>query len=129
MYFLVVLIIDDVNKSPQIIEAWAEAGVSGITIIESTGLGRPRDNVSLLDTNIMTSIRTLLQHREDPNRTMFSIVEGEAMVDKLIAVTEKTVGKLSDPHRGLLFALPLARVVGLATDQRGAYRPMDAENL
>lgn len=114
MYYVVVLVLDDVNRGPEVLDAWTEAGVGGITIIESTGLARwhkmqgHRDDIPLLP-----SIRALLQTREEHHRTLFSIVEGEEMVNRLIAVTEAIVGRLNEPNTGVLFALPLSHVAGV----------------
>ena len=42
MYFLVVLIVDDPDDCPALLTAWEEVGVTGISILESSGLGRMR---------------------------------------------------------------------------------------
>lgn len=114
MYFLVLLVIDDVNQCPDLFDAWEAAGVGGMTIMESTGLGRLRHAMGLRDDMpLMPSIRALLQSREEHHRTIFTIVEGEEMVDKVIAATESVLGELSQPNKGVLVVLPVARVVGL----------------
>lgn len=128
MHYLVLLVIDDINKCPPLFNAWEEAGVSGLTIIESTGLGRVRRTLGLRDDMpLMPSIRSLLQSQEEHHRTIFTIVNSEEMIDKLIAATESVVGKLSEPHTGVLFALPVARVVGLASEEEVAQRHKRSE--
>lgn len=123
MHFMVILVLDDVNQGPSLVDAWEAAGVTGLTIIESTGLGRLRRTLGLRDDMpLMPSIRALMQAREEHHRTIFSIVEGEAMIDALIEATERTIGKLSEPHTGVLFAIPVARVVGLPSDEELASR-------
>ena len=121
MYYLVVLVLDDVNQGPDILDAWEKAGVGGITIIESTGLARVRQKMGFRDDiPLMPSIRALLQGQEEHHRTIFSIVEGEEMVRQLIATTEAVVGELSEPNTGVLFALPLSHVAGVP--RRGSDR-------
>lgn len=120
MYYLVTLVLDDVNHGPDVFDAWEQAGVGGITIIESTGLGRVRQSESLRDDiPLMPSIRALLHGREEHHRTIFSIVEGEAMVEALIAATEAIVGELNEPNTGVLFALPLSHVAGVPRRHKG----------
>ena len=115
MYYLVTLVIDDINKTPDIMDAWEEAGVGGITIIESTGVARLRSTQGYRDDMpLMPSLRSLLHTREEHHRTIFSIVEGEAKVNELIEVTQAVVGQLHEPDTGILFATPLSHVVGLA---------------
>lgn len=114
MFYLVTLVLDDVNRGPDVFDAWERAGVGGITIIESTGLGRVRQREGLRDDlPLMPSLRALLHGREEHHRTLFSIVEGEEMVKALIAATEAIVGELSGPNTGILFALPLSHVAGV----------------
>ncbi len=119
MYYVVVLVLDDINRGPEVMDAWTKAGAGGITIIESTGLARWRKGQGHRDDiPLMPSIRALLQNREEHHRTLFSIVAGEDMVDRLITVTEDIVGKLEEPNTGVLFALPLSHVAGVP--RRGA---------
>jgi hypothetical protein len=119
MYYFVVLVLDDINRGPEVMDAWVKAGVGGITIIESTGLARLRQIQGHRDDiPLMPSIRALFQTREEHHRTIFSIVEGEEMVNRLIEVTEGIVGELDEPNTGILFALPISHVAGVP--RRGA---------
>jgi nitrogen regulatory protein P-II 1 len=114
MYFLVLLVLDDNDRATDICDAWEAAGVSGITILESTGLGRLRYKQGYRDDiPLMPSIRSLLQAREEHHRTLFSVVDGEVMVDALINATEKILGDLNLPNSGIMIALPVARAAGM----------------
>lgn len=120
MYHMVLLILDDVNQCSSILEAWEAQGVGGVTILESTGLGRVRKLSIRDDIPLMPSLSRLLQNREERHRTLFSVVEGEAMVDKVIAATESVLGDLEQEHNGVLFVLPVSRVQGLKGGQQRA---------
>lgn len=114
MYYIVALVLDDINNELSVFDAWEDAGVGGITIIDSTGLARVRQKQGYRDDMpLMPSIRSFFHGREEHHRTIFSIVEGEEMVDRLIAATEAVTGKLSGPHTGILFAMPLSHVAGI----------------
>jgi hypothetical protein len=115
MYYLVILVIDDINKAPYVMDAWEEAGVGGITILESTGVARLHSKTGYRDdTPLLPSLRSLLNSREEHHRTIFSIVDGEEKVSELIAATQSVVGQLHEPDTGILFAIPLSHVVGFA---------------
>ena len=115
MNYLILAVIDEIEKCPSLLDAWEDAGVRGITILESTGLGRIRKGMSLRDDlPLMPSLRKLLQTREEHHRTLFTVVQGEAMIDRVIEATEKILGDLNQPDKGVLFALPVARVHGIA---------------
>lgn len=113
MYHMILLILDDVNQCSSILEAWEAQGVGGVTILESTGLGRVRKLSIRDDIPLMPSLSRLLQNREERHRTLFSVVQDEAMVDKVIAATESVLGDLEQAHNGVLFVLPVSRVMGL----------------
>ena len=52
---LLVLVLDDVEHCPSILDAWNKAGVMGITILESTGQARLRRAGALQDCLLYTS--------------------------------------------------------------------------
>lgn len=114
MHYLVLLVLDDIERGNDVCDAWETAGVGGITILASTGLGRMRQKQGFRDDiPLMPSLRSLLHGPEEHHRTLFSVVEGEAMVDKVIAATESVLGDLSEPDSGILVALPVYRAVGI----------------
>ena len=114
MKYMVIAVIDDLAQCPSILRAWEDAGVAGITILESTGLGRIRQGEHLRDDlPLMPSLRNLMQTREEHHRTMFTIVNDEEMVDLIYEATENVLGDLDQPNKGILFAVPVARAYGI----------------
>ena len=71
MNYLVVLIVNDIDDTPSILNAWENAGVLGVTIIESTGLGRIRRAGLSEDIPLMPSLHDLYQFGEANHRTLF----------------------------------------------------------
>ena len=120
MYHMILLILDDVNQCSSILEAWEAERVGGVTILESTGLGWVRKLSLRDDSPLMPSLSRLLQNREERHRTLFTVVEGEEMVDKVIAATESVLGDLEQEQNGVLFVLPVSRVRGLKGGQQRA---------
>jgi nitrogen regulatory protein P-II 1 len=110
---LVELVVHDPGMVDGVIRKWLEAGVAGITILDCSGLaqyvhrGETRDDLPLFP-----SVRRVLQSGEQPNRLLFSVVADNFDVEGLIAATESVLGPLSDPDTGILFVLPVSRVVG-----------------
>jgi len=119
MNYMVIAVIDELAKCPSILEAWEATGVAGITILESTGLGRIRKGGLMDDIPLMPSLRNLMQTREEHHRTLFTVVRDEAMVDRIFEATEMVLGDLKEPNKGILFALPVARTFGIL-DRTGA---------
>lgn len=115
MSYLVVLVIDDPDSCPCILDAWEEIGVSGVTILESSGLGRLR-RATRDDLPLMPSLRDILASREVPHRTLLSVVEDQETVDKMVVAVQQTVGDLNQPDTGFLFVVPVLQAYGLDRD-------------
>jgi nitrogen regulatory protein P-II 1 len=111
---LVLFVLHDPEKLPVLLEAWKEAGVSGATVLFSTGMGRLAESPALLDDlPIMPSLDDFLPRVEHFGRTIFSMIDDEKVVARVIEATERVVGDLNEPDRGLLMVLPVTRVLGL----------------
>jgi len=114
MDYMVFFVLHDLSRMEDLLSAWDEAGVSGITIMFSTGLARYRNGSGLRDDlPLIPSLDDLLERAQNANRTFFTIVHGDEMVDKVIAATESVTGDLDLPDTGILVALPVARARGL----------------
>jgi hypothetical protein len=87
--------------------------VTGITILESTGLGRLRRAGGRDDLPLMPSLRDIFASKEVPHRTLLSVVENQEQVDKLVSTAQKIIGNLDDPHTGFLFVVPVLQAYGL----------------
>ena len=112
--FLVLFVLHDPNKLPDLLRAWEEVGVRGATILPSTGLARLRQSLALRDDlPIMPSLRDFYHFDEGTNRTLFTVLEDEALIEPLREATERVVGPLDQPETGLLVVLPALRVYGL----------------
>lgn len=113
MYYMVFLVVDDLNSYPRVLDAWHAAEAPGITILESTGMGRLQKGRFLDNLPMMPSLSDLLRSQEHRHRTIFSVVEGEEMVNRLIGITEDVLGDLNDPDTGMLVALPVSHAAGV----------------
>lgn len=113
MSYLVVMIVDNPDDCPAILDAWEALGVSGVTILESSGLGRYRLHGMREDMPLMPSLSDFLQQDEVRHRTLFSVVKDEELVDKMIAAIQDISGDLDQPDSGFLFVVPVVRAVGL----------------
>jgi nitrogen regulatory protein PII len=112
MNFVVILIVDNNDACPAVLDAWDAVGVPGATILASTGLGRIK-NASLRDDfPLFPSLHDLFTREEDNHRTLFSVVNSQEMVDKIISATQEIIGDLNNPHTGFLFVVPVSQVIG-----------------
>ena len=118
MSYLVVFILDSPDLCQDVLDAWEGAGAKGITILESTGIGRVRqagirDNIPL-----MPSLSNLFKSDETHNRTLFSVVDNLDLAHDLVKAAQDIVGGIEKPNSGLLFIAPLLEVYGLNSENR-----------
>jgi nitrogen regulatory protein PII len=112
MNYMVILIVNDPDHCPAILEAWEEIGVSGVTVLESSGLGHYRHSILQEDTPLIPSLSNLFQGGEKHHRTVFSVVDSQEMVNRLIDEAQQIIGDLETAHSGFLFVVPVERVIG-----------------
>ena len=120
MHYMVMLILHKVDECTTILDAWDAEGVGGITILESSGMGRAKQTGMSRDIPLMPSLADFLRTPEDRHRTVFTIVENEEWVDRLIEVTENILGDMEKPKNGVIFVLPVVRAHGLSGGQERA---------
>ncbi|MBN1145989.1 MAG: hypothetical protein JXA78_01940 [Anaerolineales bacterium] len=112
MSYLVVLIVDNPDDCPCILDAWEGIGVTGVTILESTGMGRVRRRGVRDDIPLMPSLRDILAADEVPHRTLFSVVDEQEKVDRMVTAAQQAIGDLERPNTGFLFVVPVLQAYG-----------------
>lgn len=112
--YLILFVLNDPDRLEEVLSAWEEAGVSGITVLPSTGLGRIRQKEGLRDdVPLIPSLEDFYHHESDINHTLFTLLESEALAQKVLEATEAVVGDLDQPGNGILAILPTVNVHGL----------------
>ena len=115
--FMVMFVLDDPNRLDEVLHAWQAIGVSGSTIIESTGINRWR-MARQAGTGFMAGINRLIGSEEEGHYTLFVIVPDEDQAKACLEAVEGIVGDLDQPNTGVLAAWPLALVKGVPHRER-----------
>lgn len=112
--YMIIFVLHDPGLLHDVLNAWDAAGAKGVTILPSTGLKRLQTyDVLREDMPLIPSIEDIMSHGEKLNRTLFTIVENDEMVDKIVEATQSVTCDLDLPNTGILTVLPVARVYGL----------------
>jgi len=101
--------------------AWQEAGVTGITLLPSLGMvGWKQKNALLEDMPLIPDVENFREFNEATSRTLFTLVEGDELVDKVIDATKRVIGDLNQPNSGVLAVIPVAKVYGIKPHPKSA---------
>jgi hypothetical protein len=112
---MVVVVLPNLEKCQDVLDAWEKRGVTGVTVLESVGLLRIREMRGLSDDlPLIPSLRHLMEGDEYHHRTAFVVLDDDFNLDGLIEDTERAVGGDFDaPNSGILFVVPVARALGM----------------
>jgi hypothetical protein len=110
MTHLLIVILDDLERMPALLQAWRAVGLPGANILESIG---DRRAITWLGRVGLGALDRLFEADEVRRRTLLAAVEDEQLLDQAIAEAERVVGGFDRPNSGLLLALPIAQARGL----------------
>lgn len=111
---LLVAVINHEEKVDDVLAGFVELGITGATVVGSEGMG----HVLSHDVPIFAGVRALSQRSRPTNQTVFSVID-DALVDAAIALIQDVCGDLDSPGAGIVFTIPVLRVVGLAPELEG----------
>jgi hypothetical protein len=111
----VFIVMSSLDKCHDVLDAWEELGVTGVTILESIGLRKVQEiRARRDDLPLFPSLRHLLEDEEYHHRTAFVVLDDDFDLEGLIRVTEQAVGGDFDaPDTGILFVVPVTRALGM----------------
>jgi hypothetical protein len=100
--FIILCVIDQPEKLNDVLHAWRQDGITGVTILESTGLHRLSQQAHVPMRYAFGSANS-----ERGNLTLFTIVEDEATIQRCLALTEAVVGDFNGPNTGIFVSWPV----------------------
>ena len=112
--YLLVCVLDNPSHLTAVLDAWAEAGVPGITVLDSTGIQRVQQRMSRQDVSLFMGFSRLLRTDQYCHNTLFTVVEDMDTIHRVVKATEAIIGDLSRSHTGILFVLPVEAAWGLS---------------
>jgi nitrogen regulatory protein PII len=111
---VLVAVINHEECIDSVLAGFVELGITGATVFDSKGMGRLLSR----EMPIFAGVRGLVERSRPANRTLFCVVD-DGKVDDAIAMIQDSCGSMSDPGVGIIFTLPVSRVVGLAPELDG----------
>ena len=108
--YMLMMVLDDSEHLNGVLKAWMDAGVPGVTILESTGVNRvlPREQAGPMFAGFSQFFGT----GRVGHNTIFAVIESMEIAETAVKATETVVGNLNDPHTGVVFVVPVAKTWG-----------------
>lgn len=103
------LVLHKVECLNDVLTAVQNTGISGGTIIESSGM---LNTLKKNDNFILDSLRIFLENPREESKTLFFVVKDEE-VDKVKKAIDTALGGIDNPNTGIMFGINLSFVEGL----------------
>lgn len=113
-----VLVLNKTEYLEDILNNLMTIGVKGATILESQGMGSAIMTGHHSGSSRFGALKTAFDRERPYNKTIFAIIEDEALLHKAMETIRDVAGDLSEPGEGLMFTIPVGHVLGMAPDKK-----------
>lgn len=104
------IVLNKVEYLDDILDMFLEIGIKGATILDSQGMGRAVGDSEVF----FGTIRKMLDGSRPYNKTIFTVVEDEELLERAVKEVQRIVGDIYEPGVGMMFTLPIGSVYGMA---------------
>jgi nitrogen regulatory protein P-II 1 len=120
---LLVVILHDANRLPDLLKAWRKIGVPGSTILPSAGSYAAENWVKRSG---LSTFLSLFDQSKLQQRTLLSIIDDKEILELAVAEADRVVKGFDSPHSGILFTIPVGDVLGLQKWNQQAIAHLDS---
>jgi nitrogen regulatory protein PII len=109
---LLVCVINREERLDEIVSGFLELGITGATVVNSEGMGRLVTN----GVPVVAGLQSLIQRSRPHNTMIFSVIDSPEKLQAAIDMLQGLLGELEGPGTGIVFTVPVSRVIGLADE-------------
>ena len=121
--YILITVINNEELLDELITGWLDIGITGATVIEST------DSLQLISHHIpiFAGFRALTSGGMPHNKTLFTIIKDQEVLDQAIAYLEELCADTGKPSQGVYIVAPATRCgrLGLEVSQEERHRHME----
>lgn len=107
------IVINETDYVDDILEEFLEIGVSGATILDSQGMGSAMAQGDTSSIPMFGSLKRYLDSSRPYNKTIFTIIEDEDLLEEAVNSVKRIVGDLNKLGVGVMFTVPIGKVYGM----------------
>lgn len=109
-YTLLIVILHNLDVLPELLEAWKEAGIPGVTLLPSTGGFQAANQ---FQRSGLAGLAKLFEQTTPHQRMLLSLIDSPDTLAVAISEAERVVGGFDRPNSGILFTMPVGQALGL----------------
>jgi hypothetical protein len=114
---LFVLVLNKTERLEDLLAEFMRMGISGATVLSSTGMARVLMGHSEDDLPLIGSLKTVLYPDRAKNNTIFVALRDDQL-DCAVSAVERVVGDINQKDTGVIFTVPITFTKGLEGDCR-----------
>lgn len=103
------IVLNEMDYLNDILDGFVDVGISGATILDSQGMANIIVNSDKQHIFPYGQLKALIQDALPYNKTIFTIVENQELVDKAVAMVQNVIGDVPKPGVGFMFSLPITK--------------------
>lgn len=107
---VIFVVLNKVDCLDDLLARLKKAGVTGGTIVDSTGMVKSIDESD--ESYLLGSLRLFLENPLPESKTIFFIVNDD-QVELVRKTVDDAVGGINNPHTGIMFGIPISFADGL----------------
>ena len=107
---LLIVILHNADALPEMLRTWRRVGVPGSTILPSAGSYVAENWVKRSG---LSSFLSIFDQGKLQQRTLLSLIDDPDILEIAIAEADRVVKGFDHPNSGILFTIPIGRVLGL----------------
>ncbi|NLY36982.1 MAG: hypothetical protein GX046_07090 [Tissierellia bacterium] len=107
------IVLNKVEYLDEILDSFVEIGIRGATILDSQGMGSALNSHGRGSEPFFGMLRHMLDESRPYNKTIFTVVEDDELLEKAVESVMAIVGDIHKPGVGMMFTLPVGNVYGM----------------
>jgi len=107
------LVLNETDYLDEILARFVDVGVQGATILDSQGMASALASSRGRDFPLFGSLKTLMEGARPYNKTIFTVVDSEQLVERVVEAVKDVLGDVDHPSVGFMFSVPIGKVYPL----------------
>ena len=104
------IILNDTDYLEDVLSILVKHNVKGATVLESQGMGSAIVNNNISEIPLFGSLKTLLKDSHPYNKTIFTVIQDEEKLQKVVQAVKYLLKEEKKPDAGFMFTVPVDEI-------------------